>query len=296
LVLANYTSEIIKKSLDHLKDSHKSVGEQITFINKLISKIIQETGNNDFSKMSVDERAEQLLALVENKNRLPQNTAKTDLSRPVTSIAFSSLFTGAKNEPDLSSEFIKEIASSDRIDILVSFIRWSGLRLIINELKDFTINGGKLRVITTSYMGATDLKAVVELSKLPNTEIRVSYDTKRTRLHAKTYIFVRETGFTTAYVGSSNLSNAAMSSGLEWNIKVAKKDMPGTIDKINATFESYWNSNEFEMYSENDRNKLAASLKSERISGNAFDGQYYFDISPYPFQQEILKQDRKSVV
>ena len=290
LVLANYTSEIIKKSLDHLKDSHKSVGEQITFINKLISKIIQETGNNDFSKMSVDERAEQLLALVENKNRLPQNTAKTDLSRPVTSIAFSSLFTGAKNEPDLSSEFIKEIASSDRIDILVSFIRWSGLRLIINELKDFTINGGKLRVITTSYMGATDLKAVVELSKLPNTEIRVSYDTKRTRLHAKTYIFVRETGFTTAYVGSSNLSNAAMSSGLEWNIKVAKKDMPGTIDKINATFESYWNSNEFEMYSENDRNKLAASLKSERISGNAFDGQYYFDISPYPFQQEILKQ------
>ncbi len=290
LVLANYTSEIIKKSLDHLKDSHKSVGEQITFINKLISNIIQETGNHDFSKMSVDERAEQLLALAENKNRLPQNTAKTDLPRPVSSIAFSSLFTGAKNEPDLSSEFIKEIASSDKIDILVSFIRWSGLRLIINELKDFTINGGKLRVITTSYMGATDLKAVVELSKLPNTEIKISYDTKRTRLHAKAYIFLRETGFTTAYVGSSNLSNAAMSSGLEWNIKVAKKDMPETIDKINGTFESYWNSNEFEMYSEKDRNKLAASLKSERISGDAFDGQYYFDISPYPFQQEILKQ------
>jgi len=162
--------------------------------------------------------------------------------------------------------------------------------LIINELKDFTIHGGKLRVITTSYMGATDLKAVVELSKLTNTEIKISYDSKRTRLHAKTYIFVRETGFTTAYVGSSNLSNAAMSSGLEWNIKVAKKDMPETIDKINATFESYWYSNEFEIYSESDRNKLAASLKSERISGNAFDGQYYFDISPYPFQQEILKQ------
>ena len=290
LVLANYTSKIIKKSLDHLKDSHKSVGEQISFINKLISNIIQETDNHDFSEMSVDERAEQLLALVENKNRLPQDTAKTNLPRPVTSIAFSSLFTGAKNEPDLSSEFIKEIASSDSINILVSFIRWSGLRLIINELKDFTINGGKLRVITTSYMGATDLKAVVELSKLPNTEIKISYDTKRTRLHAKTYIFVRETGFTTAYVGSSNLSNAAMSSGLEWNIKVAKKDMPETIDKINATFESYWNSNEFEMYFESNRNKLAASLKSERISGNAFDGQYYFDISPYPFQQEILKQ------
>ena len=130
--------------------------------------------------------------------------------------------------------------------------------------------------------------AIEELRKLPNTKIKVSYDTKRTRLHAKTYVFYRDTDFTTAYVGSSNLSNAAISSGLEWNVKVTKKDLPETIDKIAATFESYWNSNEFEYYSEDQKERLARALNAEKYFGTNNAEVYTMDITPYSYQQEIL--------
>lgn len=284
-VLSKYIANIIEKGLDAVVDNGGDINSQVALANKIVNTIIAESGEEEFSAMSVDERAEQLLSVLD---KIYTNSSKNSLPRPETSIAQSSLFTGAIHEPQMFTELKKEILSADKIDMLVSFIKWSGLRLIIDELREFTQNGGKLRIITTSYMGATDVKAIEELNKLSNTEIKVSYDTKRTRLHAKTYVFYRNTGFTTAYVGSSNLSNAAISSGLEWNVKVTAKDLPETIAKINATFDSYWNSAEFELYQENKKERLTKALKAEKYHDDNNSSRYMFDINPYSYQKEIL--------
>lgn len=288
-VLAQYLAEIVQQGLDLVADNGGDISDQIALTNQIVTLIRDKTAEADFATMGVAQRAEQLLALLgENDPQLVLGKTAADLMRPETSVAQSSLFTGAIHEPQMFSELKKEIASADRMDFLVSFIKWSGLRLIMDELWGFTQDGGKLRVITTSYMGATDIKAIEALSKLPNTEIKVSYDTKRTRLHAKTYVFYRDTGFTTAYVGSSNLSNAAISSGLEWNVKVTAKDLPSTIQKITATFDSYWNSSEFTFYREDQRERLYRALKAERSMGDGCLSACVFDIHPYPYQQEIL--------
>ena len=287
-VLSKYIAEVVQKGLDQVLDNGGGIFEQIELANRIINTVADKTNDADFTSLSVSDKAQELLSLFDKKNSILALDPKAKIVRPETSIAESSLFTGAVREPQMFTELKKEILSCDKIDMLVSFIKWSGLRLIMDELKSFTSKGGKLRIITTSYMGATDVKAVEELNQLPNTDIKVSYDTKRTRLHAKTYVFYRDSGFTTAYVGSSNLSNAAISSGLEWNVKVTKKDLPETIEKIQATFESYWNSNEFEIYNSSKKERLEQALKSEKYPSGEPAAIYTMDINPYPYQQEIL--------
>lgn len=287
-VLAKYISEVIEKGLANIKDNGGGIQRQIQLCNDLIQHIVNTTERNYYNELSVDNQAKLLMALIKKTNTIHAVIEKTEVIRPVSSIARSSLFTGALHEPSMYSELKKEILSCDRIDMLVSFIKWSGLRLILDELKEF-VDKGKLRIITTSYMGATDVKAIEALGQLQNTEIKISYDTKRTRLHAKTYVFYRDSGYTTAYVGSSNLSNAAISSGLEWNVKITEKDLPDTINKINATFESYWNSEEFSTYSNDERSRLEKAIKIERNSSTE-NTMFSFDINPFPFQAEILER------
>jgi HKD family nuclease len=139
------------------------------------------------------------------------------------------------------------MASADSVDLLCAFIKWHGLRLLEQPIGELIARGGRLRVITTMYLGATDQRALDRLADL-GAEIRVSYETKTTRLHAKAWLFRRATGATTAYVGSSNLSKAALVDGLEWNVRLSELEQPRILDTFEATFDEYWHDPAFEAY------------------------------------------------
>ena len=150
-VLAQYLADVVQKGMENLLDNGGDISAQIEPANQIVTLIQNTTQEAASAALHVDRRAEQLLALLRQQDpRLAPGKTAANLSCLETSVARSSLFTGAIKEPQMYTELKKEIVSDDRIDMLVSFIKWSDLRLLMEELREFTQNGGELWIITTS--------------------------------------------------------------------------------------------------------------------------------------------------
>lgn len=274
-------SQIIEDSNEH------GVAQSINLANNLLSQL----GSDEESLAHL---LAERIALSDGSVELLQEVSRHGTSpspRPSVSLSSSTLFTGAPGRPQLGNSIDAELATADQCDMLVSFIKISGLRLLRPSLKTFLERGGKLRVITTSYMGASDPAAVEELAALPNVEVRVNYDTEHARLHAKAYFFVRNTGLSSAYIGSANLSRPAMTSGLEWTVKVAERELPDLFRRSRAEFSSYWESPEFDLFDITRPERFRNAIRRERRDA---DKQGFlpvlFTLRPYDYQEEILEK------
>jgi superfamily II DNA or RNA helicase len=288
--LSLYLAETIKFALNEIKEKDRPL-KQIELSNKIIQLLVSELPNVDLNENLLESEGK-ILQAVFSKLNFPFSDLEARLKEitPYTRLSQSELFTGNNVGISLESELRKEILSSDEISWLVSFIKYSGIRIFKKELEEFTNSGKKLKIITTSYMGATDVKAIEYLSSLPNTEIKVSYNVEHERLHAKAYLFLRNSGFHTGYIGSSNLSRSALTNGLEWNLKVTTQEIGHIIDKFQKTFETYWEDPEFEYYEKGkDREKLSNALKRQSSNGTS-QILTFFDLKPYPYQEEILSK------
>ncbi len=223
---------------------------------------------------------------------------------PITGLRTPWLFSSSRSEPSLLQELIAELQAVDSVDILVSFITWSGVRKIIDILKQATAvdaNGQsrtRFRILTTTYIGATEARAVNALAELPNVDLKISLDGRRTRLHAKAWIFNRQSGFGTAFIGSANLSESALISGIEWTVKLTQASNEAVFKNAQAHFETLWNDSEFSHYDPTNqahREALENALKKESRHGNNSSNIYepiaiqsWFDLSPKSYQQEML--------
>lgn len=264
--------------------------KQIEISNRLIEFLHSEIHQYEFEEDLIEENG-RILKAVFNKidSHYPDLHLRLKEISPITRLTQSELFTGGNLGLSLDAELKREIRSSDRIDLLVSFIKWKAIVILRSAFEEFVNNGGQLRVITTTYMGATDAKAIRELSRLQNTEVKISYNNKNERLHAKAYLFYRNSGYHTGYIGSSNFSRSALTDGLEWNVKITTKEIPHIIDKFQKTFESYWQNSEFETYVDKVHYPdLERTLRSNRLGKEDTSVLTYFDIKPYHYQEEIL--------
>lgn len=136
----------------------------------------------------------------------------------------------------------EELNSCDSFCFIVSFIKFSGIQLLINTLDELKNRGIKGRIITSVYLNITDPKALRKLMEYDNVEIKV-YTNTRESFHTKAYLFHRKE-YSSCIIGSSNLSQSALYSGEEWNVRLVKDNYLDIFDQSCEQFEKIWDSNE----------------------------------------------------
>lgn len=278
-VLARHVRDAALRALKSTKDRKA----RLTLVNTVIDHL-------DAPGQRLASSPSQLLSLAIPP--APGSVSRLLHERPSTPLSDAALLTNAHGEPTLGHEIHAELASADRVDLIMAFVQWYGLRLFEDRLVELHRQSIPLRVITTTYMGATQRAALDRLVRDFGAEVKIQYDNQRTRLHAKAWLFRRNTGFDTAYVGSSNLSRAAMLDGVEWNVRLSAIATPALVQKFSATFDTYWNDPTFEAYDpDEDRDRLDDALA--QASGARPHDRVTLTLSglqvrPYPYQQQML--------
>lgn len=225
-----------------------------------------------------------------------------ETERPNTALTESELIVPNGRSPQLGNEIERELKSCESADWLVSFIKLKAIRAFYPQLQMFcgkkNLDGSpRLRIATTTYMGATDVEALKLLFKLPNTEVKVCFNSSQTRLHAKAYIFRRKSRFGSAYIGSANLSSQALTSGLEWTVKIAQQEIPHLWERSIVEFDSCWNDENFEICTEKDIDRIRVALNNNRVSfvsnkksSSDESLRSYVTIHPHSYQKKMVEE------
>ncbi len=277
--LAWHLARVIEKGIGSIgEDQRLTTGLALT------SQLIEQIARQTVASLEDEQLIAPASLLTGILGRRPDGQYE-DVPEPLVPLMDTALMTNAPDEPRIGQQLASEIPSADRIDLVMAFIRRSGIQPLLPALRRHCESGRELRVLTTTYTGSTEARALTALQDL-GAQIRVSYDDGTTRLHAKAWLFHRESGFTTAYVGSSNLTHSAQVTGLEWNLRFSQARNLHVIQKVAAVFDSYWHSGDFIPF---DPEQFEAAVGRPSRAA-ALVSLSPVEVRPEPFQERLLEQ------
>ena len=184
-----------------------------------------------------------------------------------------------KRERFLLYQLKMSIASAKRIDIIVSFLMESGVRMIVKDLKSALQKGTKIRLLTGNYLGITQPSALYLIKKELGEQVELRfYNEKERSFHPKAYMFHYE-NYSEIYIGSSNISRSAFTSGIEWNYRFTNVTDKTSFHAFYETFEELFehhsiviDDKELKRYSEHWRKPAVAKdleRQEEEVNTNA---------------------------
>jgi len=278
--IALHLGRVVRRTVSGFDDS-----DRVAMSVRLARRVLEEIDNLILgAETAPDAPIDPGMMLRAIEGRRPDGTVET-IPEPLIPLLDTTLLTNSPGEPRVGMQILAEIHSAEQIDVVMAFIRLSGIRPLLDALGAHCAKGGQLRVLTTTYTGSTEPRALDALRDA-GAKVLVSYDTNSTRLHAKAWLFHRRSGFSTAYIGSSNLTHSAQISGLEWNVRVSGARNPDVIDKVSAVFETYWHSGDFVSY---EPGEFASRLERNPDPG-AFTWLSPLEVRLEPFQERLLEQ------
>ena len=165
-----------------------------------------------------------------------RNTSETE--RITQEIWSTDVMTGGSDRRmQLYYQLIQSLKKADSVDIIVSFLMESGVKMLLEELDNALKRGAKIRILTGNYLGITQPSALYLLKKKLGSRVDMRfYNEKDRSFHPKSYIF-HYRGYNDIYIGSSNISRSALTSGIEWNYRFSSVSDPKNYEKFYQVFE-----------------------------------------------------------
>lgn len=161
----------------------------------------------------------------------------SELQDELLQIESTDVMTGDRNRSRFLYYQLKmSMQKAKRIDIIVSFLMESGVKMILRDLQEALNRGVQIRILTGNYLGITQPSALCLIKKELGNRVDLRfYNDKARSFHPKAYIFHYE-NHGEIYIGSSNISKSALTSGIEWNYRFNSLADSGNFTLFYETF------------------------------------------------------------